>query len=261
MMQEEFVDNRCDQRYGCDLGGAGGCPPSRRRFTLIELLVVIAIIAILAALLLPALSKAREVATGAVCQSNLKQLGLGVLLYCDDYDSWLPRSSGTDGASLWTETVARYVIGNGFTPNEDVSVPAVLARRMKSLRVFFCPAAPHVVLTRSEASANERGPTNYAYLNRCGMLDPTIYPMYGPVNLRNVSKPSAALLIVDGGVTYEGTSYEGRYAEFYYYREMGTPHRSGSNLLYLDGHVGWGVPITLGVDNYYWMWAHQDPGN
>ena len=67
------------------------CEGKKNGFTLIELLVVIAIIAILAAMLLPALSKAREKARQAACMNNLKQLGIAFAMYISDYDEWYPR--------------------------------------------------------------------------------------------------------------------------------------------------------------------------
>ncbi len=83
----------------------------RKGFTLIELLVVIAIIAILAAMLLPVFSKAREQARKAVCMSNMKQLALSLIMYSDDYEGWFPfvawgecnsfMFGGYDSWSMW----------------------------------------------------------------------------------------------------------------------------------------------------------------
>ena len=63
----------------------------RKAFTLIELLVVIAIISILAAILFPVFARARESARRTSCLSNLKQIGLGIMMYVQDYDETYPR--------------------------------------------------------------------------------------------------------------------------------------------------------------------------
>ena len=85
-----------------------------RAFTLIELLVVIAIIGILAAMLLPALNQARAKAKTALCVSNLKQIGLAVFMYCDDYNDAMP--TGWQGAvGDWDLTIQPYLAKAGTT--------------------------------------------------------------------------------------------------------------------------------------------------
>lgn len=96
-------------------------------FTLIELLVVIAIIAILAAILFPVFARARENARRASCQSNLKQIGLGLLQYIQDYDERSPGIwSGTNGFNASSTTVWKWM---------DSIYPYV-----KSEQIFDCPS-------------------------------------------------------------------------------------------------------------------------
>ena len=99
---------------------------ARRGFTLIELLVVIAIIAILAAILFPVFARARENARRASCQSNLKQIGLGIMQYSQDYDEKLPR-----------RTIAGAVGSSGFASWRFMIQPYV-----KSRQLFGCPSNP-----------------------------------------------------------------------------------------------------------------------
>ncbi len=82
----------------------------KKGFTLIELLVVIAIIAILAAMLLPVLSRAREKARRSVCLNNLKQIALATHMYCIDYDSFPPNPAGLSASTalVWDQNPPYY---------------------------------------------------------------------------------------------------------------------------------------------------------
>lgn len=108
-------------------------------FTLIELLVVIAIIAILAAILFPVFAQAREAARKTSCLSNSKQLGLGVMMYVQDYDETYP-TNNWDGAPLGlTDTVW----GNaGATAPVIWRWPWAVAPYIKNRQIFVCPSDP-----------------------------------------------------------------------------------------------------------------------
>ena len=99
-------------------------PRGRKGFTLVELLTVIAIIAVLAAMLFPVFSRAREQARKATCQSNLKQLGLTMMMYSQDYDEhMLPAMVETDDSYRWPQILAPYLKDRAFVtcPDADYS--------------------------------------------------------------------------------------------------------------------------------------------
>ncbi len=97
---------------------------TRRGFTLIELLVVIAIIAILAAILFPVFASAREKARQTTCASNMKQLGLAIIQYEQDYDEILPYNVATNKGAGWAHQIYPYVKAKAaYTCPDDLTTP------------------------------------------------------------------------------------------------------------------------------------------
>ncbi|MFA5646004.1 MAG: DUF1559 domain-containing protein [Candidatus Ratteibacteria bacterium] len=194
-------------------------------FTLIELLVVIAIIAILAAMLLPSLSRARERARQSVCMSNLKQVGVATYMYCDDYDDWLPLfyiNEGSPYAPYGSTGTGWYLLLAPYF-NLKTTVWQICSTKPT---VFTCPSH-RVVFSASGSWSVSYAPSQYtAYYGT---------PISGTrrgCKRNRIKRPDYKVWLAEtkaGVYSFNGPDFT----------NIEWRHNDGSNHCYFDGHVEW----------------------
>ncbi|NLG12590.1 MAG: DUF1559 domain-containing protein [Lentisphaerae bacterium] len=200
---------------------------NRTLFTLIELLVVIAIIAILAAMLLPALSKAREKAEQISCISNMRQLGLGLMMYAGDAKNKLPNALYADAALHWKRTWLQSI----FTYINDKEV-------------FRCPSNPFDATCNWEDPDMPGGiPVSYlchsgwnvgAFTSAPGARLPITHTNSdGSIKLTFAEKPSMLILIGEN-FKRKDCFFQGTTGYDHWYP---ISHSGKTNFIFADGHA------------------------
>ncbi len=221
--------------------GKGSQVRTKRGFTLIELLVVISIIALLMAILMPALSKARDQARTLRCRANLKQYGVALRMYLDDYSYNFP------DASTWLKSEGHAWVRKGERPE------GALWPYLKALDVHMCPKFNMLAKGTQYADTAVSYVMN-SYVGRGG----TIWSNWLGAGVTGVSKetevyrPSAVVAFTEENTwTIEGYSIApfndthftvgnserqiDNYATFH--NAPGDLDQGGANIVFIDGHA------------------------
>jgi len=226
----------------------------RNGFTLIELLVVIAIIAILAAILFPVFAQAREKARTISCLSNTKQIGLGTMMYVQDYDETFfsgPWPGDCPDAGYWAGAQAGQ-------PAE--AWPVLIYPYVKNGQIFKCPSFSGTTYIASYALWTCGVNYNNGHSNTW-LIPELDYGMNEwflatPVTLASLSVPASTGLGHDNTYIFDGPS-PCVHGQLYFINTIlfgGSPidwwgnsirHTGGNNFWYADGHSKWSRPSPL----------------
>ncbi len=199
----------------------------RRGFTLIELLVVIAIIAILAAILFPVFARAREKARQTSCLSNLKQMGLGMLMYAQDYDEvFCGMSTGPRTATPVVSSDTAFNRHPTLNPPYFDCWSNAIYPYIKNSQIFICPSTTWncygVAYGLPAYGANPAG----GYVS--------IFPSRPGPAMSVIKRPAEILMITEkwngGGCQYLLST------QYYACRDS---HNGGGNIAFFDGHAKW----------------------